>query len=266
VLGQGQVIRAWDLGFASARKGEKFTLTAAPAYAYGANGSPPKIPANATLKFECELIGFGPKKKQSWEMSSNEKVAEAERCKGEGNRCFTSGDLRGALDEYKAGWRAIEYLTEDSAGAELLDASSSALLSALRVTLHSNSAMVHLKLSDFGEAVKDCNAALRWDPANAKALFRRGTARAGLGLLEDAKADLLAAAKASPSDAGIRAELDRVKKLAAEAAQREKKAFGGIFAGKGKGFSLGGGSEEAQPAKAAAAAPAATTEGEEESA
>lgn len=34
------------------KKGEKALLIAAPEYAYGASGSPPKIPPNSTLHFE----------------------------------------------------------------------------------------------------------------------------------------------------------------------------------------------------------------------
>ena len=41
---------------ATMKKGEVCMLTCAPEYAYGASGSPPKIPANATLKFEVELF------------------------------------------------------------------------------------------------------------------------------------------------------------------------------------------------------------------
>ena len=52
MLGQGRVIKGWDEGFASMQKGEKATLICSPEYAYGASGSPPKIPANATLNFE----------------------------------------------------------------------------------------------------------------------------------------------------------------------------------------------------------------------
>lgn len=40
------------------KKNEKAMLTCAPDYAYGAAGSPPTIPANATLKFEVELLNF----------------------------------------------------------------------------------------------------------------------------------------------------------------------------------------------------------------
>jgi FKBP-type peptidyl-prolyl cis-trans isomerase len=57
-LGQGQVIKCWDVGFASMKVGEKAVLTCGSEYAYGASGSPPKIPADATLKFDVELISF----------------------------------------------------------------------------------------------------------------------------------------------------------------------------------------------------------------
>lgn len=57
-LGRGQVIKGWDKGVATMRVGEKAVLRCSPDYGYGAAGSPPKIPANATLLFEVELFDW----------------------------------------------------------------------------------------------------------------------------------------------------------------------------------------------------------------
>ncbi|CAK1578935.1 unnamed protein product [Parnassius mnemosyne] len=57
-LGKGTVIKAWDIGVATMKKGEVCVLTCAPEYAYGQHGSPPKIPPNATLQFEIEMIDW----------------------------------------------------------------------------------------------------------------------------------------------------------------------------------------------------------------
>ena len=43
------------------KKGEVAKFTLAPEFAYGDDGSPPKIPAKATLVFEVELISWASK-------------------------------------------------------------------------------------------------------------------------------------------------------------------------------------------------------------
>ncbi|KAJ8668218.1 hypothetical protein QAD02_009881 [Eretmocerus hayati] len=57
-LGLGQVIKGWDVGVKTMKKGEVAILTCSPEYAYGKAGSPPKIPPDATLKFEVEMIDW----------------------------------------------------------------------------------------------------------------------------------------------------------------------------------------------------------------
>ena len=57
-IGVGQVIKGWDEGVTTMKKGEKATLICPPDYAYGSRGAGGVIPANATLKFDVELIDF----------------------------------------------------------------------------------------------------------------------------------------------------------------------------------------------------------------
>ncbi|PPQ98073.1 hypothetical protein CVT26_003299, partial [Gymnopilus dilepis] len=58
VIGMGKVIKGWDEGVPQLSVGQKAILTVSPDFGYGAGGFPPIIPANATLKFEVELLGI----------------------------------------------------------------------------------------------------------------------------------------------------------------------------------------------------------------
>nr|WMP39840.1 FKBP62 [Solanum melongena] len=58
-LGQGQVIKGWDQGINTMKKGENAIFTIPPELAYGESGSPPTIPPNAPpLQFDVELLSW----------------------------------------------------------------------------------------------------------------------------------------------------------------------------------------------------------------
>ncbi|TKY62748.1 Peptidyl-prolyl cis-trans isomerase FKBP65 [Spatholobus suberectus] len=57
-LGQCEVIKGWDEGVATMKKGERAIFKIPPNLAYGAAGSPPLIPPNATLIFDIEMLSW----------------------------------------------------------------------------------------------------------------------------------------------------------------------------------------------------------------
>lgn len=57
-IGKEKVIKAWDIGVATMKRGEICRLICKPEYAYGETGSGDQIGPNTTLVFEIELFDF----------------------------------------------------------------------------------------------------------------------------------------------------------------------------------------------------------------
>ena len=101
----------------------------------------------------------------------------------------------------------------------------------LFVGCHSNAAMCSLKAKQYPEAIKACNLVLEIDSEakNVKAFYRRGTARKNMGLLKEAKADLMLAYELDKTNKDVRKALASLKEAIAESKKKEKAAFGGFL-------------------------------------
>ncbi|KAI4192328.1 MAG: hypothetical protein LQ348_003198 [Seirophora lacunosa] len=154
----------------------------------------------------------------------------ANELKDYGNKAFKSGDLNLALDKYQKGLR---YLNEDPELEKDDPPELSKQLTAVRFTLHSNSALVQNKLKFYEEAQKSATMALEQegipDSDRAKALYRKGMASQGVKDDDQAIKDLEEALKLAPGDAAITKELSAVKKKAAEQSKKEKAAYKKFF-------------------------------------
>jgi len=223
-IGQGQVIKGWDEGFASMKVGEKAILKVRHDYGYGERGSPPKIPGKADLFFDVELLGFREKPKERWEMTPEERKVAAEKLKSEGTALFREKRFAEAAAKYDEA--ADLAADQDVDGNDIPEDERP-----LYVSCYGNAAMCYLKLKAWPDAIASCDKILEIDAeqGNIKALYRRGTARLHLGLFKEAKADLMNAYTEDRTNKDVRKALKQLKEAAAKAKQKEKAAFGGMF-------------------------------------
>jgi len=78
ILGEGNVIKAWDEGIVGMREGQQRRLTCPPKLAYGKRGSPPEIGPDATLVFDITFRSFRTAAEVEGEFEEEEEEVEAE--------------------------------------------------------------------------------------------------------------------------------------------------------------------------------------------
>ncbi|GJR78662.1 FKBP-type peptidyl-prolyl cis-trans isomerase domain-containing protein [Tanacetum coccineum] len=224
-IDEEQVIDGLDRGVKTMKKGEVAILTIHPEYAFGSTESHQEsatVPANSTVYYDVELVSFE-KEKDSWELTTPEKIETCGRKKEEGNTIFKKQKYERASKRYE---KALSFVEYDSAFSE--DEKQQAKV--LKISCNLNNAACKLKLRDYKQAVKLCTKVLDADSKNVKALYRRAQAYIQLVDLDLAEMDIKKALEIDPDNRGVKLEYKLLKEKVKEYNKKDAQFYGNIFA------------------------------------
>lgn len=220
-----QVIDGLDKAVKTMKKGEIAQITVHPDYAFGSSESQQElatVPANSPLIYEVEMVSFT-KEKESWEMSTPEKIEAAAKRKEEGNAVFKAGKYERASKRYE---KAVKFVEYDSTFNE----EEKKQAKALKITCNLNNAACKLKLKDYKQAEKLCTKVLELDGNNVKALYRRAQAYIQLADLDLAERDIKKALEIDPDNREVKMEYRLLKEKVREYNKKDAQFYGQIFA------------------------------------
>ncbi|KAI6654513.1 Inactive peptidyl-prolyl cis-trans isomerase FKBP6-like [Oopsacas minuta] len=231
-LGRGEVIVGWDIGIKTMRKDEIAKFLISYEYAFRKMGCPPRVPPEATLLFEIELISWvdNAAADEYSKLSSEEKrgktfqemlqVVHGEREMG--NEHFMSQHYVKAARCYNTAVRLLE-------GVMLKDEEEEKVWKEDLTRLKLNQALVSLRLTNSRAALRYCREVLDHDQRNVKAFYRSGQAYKQLGEFDRAKENYLIALKAAPKNIEIRREIEDLDRVVTEHKTREKNIYRKMF-------------------------------------
>ncbi|XP_042305054.1 FK506-binding protein-like isoform X2 [Sceloporus undulatus] len=136
--------------------------------------------------------------KDTWEMSASEKWNLVLSNKERGSELYRAGEIGAAARRYAKALRL------------LVVAAPPPDYDQIKAELHANLAACQLRLRQPANAASNCTKTLALQPANTKALFRRGLAYDAMNDLEGAAQDLKGVLQVEPGNRAARRELERV--------------------------------------------------------
>ncbi|TYJ96223.1 peptidyl-prolyl cis-trans isomerase PASTICCINO1 [Cucumis melo var. makuwa] len=220
--GEGLVPEGFEMSVRLMLPGEIALVTCPPDYAYDKFPRPANVPAGAHVQWEIELLGFEMPKE--WDGLDFESIMdEAEKIRNTGNRLFKEGKFELAKAKYEKVLREFNHVNPQ-------DDEEGKVFSNTRNMLNLNVAACYLKLGECRKSIEMCNKVIDANPANAKALYRRGMAYMTLGDFEEARNDFEMMKKADKSsEADATAALLKLKQKEQEVEKKARKQFKGLF-------------------------------------
>eukprot|EP01116_Phalansterium_solitarium_P016395 TRINITY_DN3811_c0_g1_i1.p1 TRINITY_DN3811_c0_g1~~TRINITY_DN3811_c0_g1_i1.p1 ORF type:complete len:797 (+),score=327.93 TRINITY_DN3811_c0_g1_i1:77-2467(+) len=163
-----------------------------------------------------------PARERAEPRTKNEKIDAAKKRKHQGNTLFKDLDYEGAASRYS---QAVAYVSS------LFDLSvdQKREVDEICLSCYLNLSMCNLRLNRHERARDNAADALKLEPNNVKALFRRGQACYYLREFEQAKTDLTAAAKLDPKNQDVRRTLATVQERLKESLDKQKAVYGKMF-------------------------------------
>jgi len=220
VLGIGSVIKGWDIGILTMKRGEKSRFRIESKYAYGEKGSLPKIPPNTCLEFEIELFDFYSKRKPVIDMELAERESLAEEYKKKGNESFKLKKIKYASYIYNEGIGVLRSIPH----SQLTEKGKS-----LWISLRLNLCIILNSTDNWSETIKHAGEVIEKQENHPKARYLRGIAKEGMKMYDEALDDLEISLKGNPDDAKLKAEIESCKKKKKAVDMKEKKAFANMF-------------------------------------
>lgn len=201
-----------SVGIASMKKGETSRFLIHPDMAFRKMGCPPRIPPNAELLFEVQLVNFADNSAAEalQNLSVDDcknfdtvlKAAQAEHLAG--NQLFKKDEITGAISKYRKAVNILE-------NCHMQDGEDEAKQQHMLLKLYINLAVCYNKQKEPKKACVMCRLALYIQPRNAKALFNSGRALLMLSEYDQAKLRLVAAQRIEPNNITISSELKKLE-------------------------------------------------------
>ncbi|KAF1742821.1 hypothetical protein MXB_137, partial [Myxobolus squamalis] len=204
----GNGLQGLQIALSTMSKEEEAKFIIRSDYAYGQLGCPPRIPHNATIIFDVEMISFV---NQDHEDATNNPddnenrswtrvFRKLEVLHKEANDCFKHNHYGKALGRYGKALRLAEK-------ASLFSGEDEEQMNEFCVKMFLNVGLCSLKLKKYKYAISMCERVLSVQPNNLKATFRLGQAYRHSGDFNKSKQFLIHAKTIAPLNSDICDEL-----------------------------------------------------------
>ncbi|XP_050521866.1 FK506-binding protein 59 isoform X2 [Daktulosphaira vitifoliae] len=167
-------------------------------------------------------LNFFEKFEDSWSLTSEDRIEQAKYFKQKGTDYYKLENYKQALKFYK---KMVEYLKDDIS----VNKTQVEEVKLLTVVSYLNSAMCNLKSNRHTQAKNDCDSALKLDPFNVKALFRKGEALIGLHELNAAKHCFKAVLQKEPHNRAAIAKITECDSKFKQQKSLEKSVYSNMF-------------------------------------